>query len=279
MLEWLTGKKKHKDELPAYSRLKLTPMCGIPPELAGSEASEFFETRRDARQHELLEPAVRPADDEPLFTELVGTEDETFVTITLPDDSGGCLPVFSSPLRAGDYVQTLLPEGPSVRYLRSTPRELAEMRPAVEEAGVKAFTLNRCPRCDTFGAVGSGSVRTADDLLAVWAVFKATELERANLYFAFALVSARAGWLEDARDVALETVGHVTLEDPRPHLLLGQLGVGLGDRRLVREAKAFLRFLGVDGWERKLDLAVRSGSPDFAFDFSYTSLPDGPLHD
>ena len=65
--------------------------------------------------------------------------------------------------------------------------------------------------------------------------------------------------------MALETIGHVTVEDPRPHLLLGQLGVGLRDRRLVREAKAFLRFLKFDELERKLDDVARSGSPDFEF--------------
>jgi hypothetical protein len=135
----------------------------------------------------------------------------------------------------------------------------------LSEAGVAAFALDRCPRCETFTVISSESAKTADDLLAVWAIFKATELARADLYFAFALDSARAGQLEVARGVALETIGHVTVEDPRPHLLLGQLGVGLRDRTLVREAKAFLRFLKFDELERKLDDAARSGSPDFEF--------------
>lgn len=48
------------------------------------------------------------------------------------------------------------------------------------------------------------------------------------------------------------------------HLLLGQLAVGLGDEVLLGEAKAFLAFLKKEQWERKLDLAVKAGSPDFA---------------
>jgi len=63
--------------------------------------------------------------------------------------------------------------------------------------------------------------------------------------------------------VALETVGHVNLEDPRPHLLLGQLAVKLRDRELLREAKSFLQFFKLDRWGRKLDHVVQSGSPDF----------------
>jgi hypothetical protein len=64
--------------------------------------------------------------------------------------------------------------------------------------------------------------------------------------------------------VALETVGHVTFEDPRPHLLLGQLGVELRDAVLVREARACLRSLKFHRWQQKLDEAVTAGSSDFA---------------
>lgn len=263
MLEWLTGKKKHKEELPIYSELKSIFTRGLPPELADKEASEVFTSQREEREHELLEPTRRPSNNAPLFTALLRGQDGGVVTINLPDNGGVCLPIFSSPLRAADYLQTLLPAGFSVQYLCSSPLELIALLRDLEEVGVEAFTLDRCPRCETFTSIGSDSVKTADDLLNLWAIFKATELTRADLYFAFALDSARAGQLEVARSVILETIGHITLEDPRPHLLLGQLGVGLGDRRLVEEAKAFLRFLKFDEWARKLDHVARSGSPDF----------------
>jgi hypothetical protein len=55
----------------------------------------------------------------------------------------------------------------------------------------------------------------------------------------------------------------VDLEDPRPHLLLGQVAVKLGDRELLREAKSFLQFLKLDRWGWRLDQVVQSGSPDF----------------
>jgi hypothetical protein len=84
-----------------------------------------------------------------------------------------------------------------------------------------------------------------------------------DLYFAYALQLARAGHLETARDVALETVGHVSLEDPRPHLLLGELGVALGERTLIDEAQEFLRFLKQNAWERNLAEIVRTGRPTF----------------
>ena len=84
-----------------------------------------------------------------------------------------------------------------------------------------------------------------------------------DLYLSYALASARAGELDTAREVTLETVAHVSFEDPRAHFLLGQIGVALQDRAMLREAKAFLRFFQLDLWERRLDGVVRSGSPDF----------------
>jgi hypothetical protein len=263
MLEWLIGKRKQKEELPLYSRLKSVPTRGLPPELVEQEKSEFFAIQREARERELLESARRLPSDEPLFTELVRGKDGTVLTIDLPDNGGRCLPIFSNPLRAADYAQTLLPASFSVQYLSSSPLELIEMLRDLEEAGVEAFAPDRCPRCKIFTSIGCDSVYTADNLLAVWAIFKATELARAELYLAYARESTGRGQLDVACDVALETVGHVTLEDPRAHLLLGQLGVGLRDRRLVQEARAFLRFLKLDEWEQKLANAERSGSPDF----------------
>jgi hypothetical protein len=264
MLDWLLGKRKHKQELPCYSGLLSSPTRGLPAELQEQEASEFFTTRRETIANQLDESARRTPHDEPFFTELVNAKGRGVVTLDLPDDGGRCLAVFSTPIRAADYVQTILNAGLSVQYLRSSPLELTQMLHDLAQARVQTFTLDRCPRCNMFSAIGSGSIKTADDLLNIWAIFKATELARANLYFEYAVELSLRGQLEDARDVALETVGHVTMEDPRLHLLLGQLGVGLRDRKLVGEAKAFLGFLKLEKWERKLDSVVTTGLPDFA---------------
>ncbi len=262
MLDWLTGKRNRK-ELPEYSALRLTPTRGVPPDLKEAEDSESFATSQENLQCELRKPPRRPLDDEPLFMELLEAKGSGVVTLTLPDDGGRCLPVFSTPLRAFDYVQTLLARGPAVRYLYSSPLELVQMFHDIEAMGIKTLALDRCPRCSIFTNVGTSSLKTSDDLIGVWSIFKATQLVRGDLYFSYALEAARAGRIEIARDVALETVGHVDLEDPRPHVLLGQLAVKLRDQELLREAKKFLRFLKLDRWERKLDQVVQSGSPDF----------------
>jgi hypothetical protein len=66
-----------------------------------------------------------------------------------------------------------------------------------------------------------------------------------------------------ARDVLLESVGHVTMSDPDTHLLLGQLGVAMNDDELVREAHEYLRFFGSGAWDRKLEQVEMQGRADF----------------
>jgi hypothetical protein len=70
--------------------------------------------------------------------------------------------------------------------------------------------------------------------------------------------------MEVARDVALQVVGHVTPDNPSTHLLLGQVAVALGDRTLLREARAFLTFLRKDAMLHRLEQAEQAGTPDFA---------------
>jgi len=225
------------------------------------EKAESFAGRAAEIEDELRRLPRRPPDDEPLFTELLGATNSSVVTVTF--DDGLCLQVFSTPLRAADYVRTVLPGGPPVRYLSSSPLQLIRMLRDVEKSKIEYLILDRCPRCFIAVRLAGREMTTANDLINLWSIQKATELARADLYFSYASESAQAGRLEIARDVALEMVGHVSLEDPRPHVLLGQLGVRLKDRRLLREAKVFLRFLKVDRWEQKLHQAARSGSTEF----------------
>jgi len=262
VLDWLRKKKDPAGELPHYSRLRAIPSRDLPPELEEREQSEAFNARGDVLQRELLEPARRPSDDKPLFIELLVAE-QGVVTIPLPEGGGQCLPVFTTPFRAGDYVRTLLASGPRVQYLALSPLQFIRMLPDLESAGVTHVAIDRCPRCSTFSIVELSSTAGAASVVELWAIHKATELARRELYFEYALQSARGGRLEVAREVALEGVGHVSFEDPRLHLLLGQIAISLADRPLLREARAFLRFLRLAPWERKLDEAQRSGSVDF----------------
>jgi hypothetical protein len=260
MFDWILHRRKR--QLPDYSRLRATPSRQLPPDLREWELAEPFMLRRNASRDD-LGGAHRPADDQPLFTTLLLPGGNGVVTMVLPDQKGRCLLLFSTPLKAADYVQTLISSGGPARYLSSTPLDCQRMISDLANMGAEGYALDRCPRCGVCCVMNSRSIHNAADLLTLWSIQKGGELARADLYFGYALEAARAGALEVARDVALETVGHVSLEDPRLHLLLGQVAVGLRDRRLLAEAKSFLRFLKLDPWERRLDEVEHAGVPDF----------------
>ncbi|HEV7396856.1 MAG TPA: hypothetical protein VGN86_10135 [Pyrinomonadaceae bacterium] len=261
MLNSLRSKRKNKQVLPCYAALQSIPTRALPPELVEKEESEFCATQRETIERQLLEPDRLPRHDEPFFTTLVAKRG--VITLELTGGRARCLPVFSTPVRGGDYVQTLLTDSSDVEYLCSSPQEFTKFLLDLRNVGVNTFTMDRCPRCDTFNAVDSDSITTTSRLLNLWAIFKATELSRANLYYEYAIELAKEGQLVVAREVVLETVGHVTMVDPRLHLLLGQLGIGLKDQKLVEEAQAFLEFLRMDRWKLKLDSIIASGIPDF----------------
>jgi hypothetical protein len=245
------------DDVPLYSALKGLPSGGLPADFAPKTS---LDARTETLRSRLLYPANRPSADKPLFVELLAGEGGV---VTLPLPKGGrALLIFTSPLRAADYTRTLLPKH-GVQYLTTSPRQLTKMLRDLHE-GVESFILDRCPRCLTFAVVQSDPTKDAEDVVNLWAIIKSTELARTDLFVECALEAARAGRLETARDVALQAAGHVTLEDPRIHLLLGQLAVGLGDDVLLEEAKAFLAFLEQEELERQLDSAIQAGSPDFA---------------
>ena len=262
MLKWPFRHKKTED-VPHYSALKAIPTRGLPTEVSESEESQFFSARRDAMEQALLDPVRRPPVESPLFIEL-SVGERGVLTLTLPDNGAQCMPVFSTAFRAADYIRTLQSQGPRAHYLSSSPLQFVHMLRDLEEIGIVRWTLDRCPRCPILTAIDSRSIKVPDDAVRVWAIAKSMELARAELYLTHALESARAGFLELARDVALEAVGHVTMEDPRLHLLLGQVAIGLVDRRLLGEAKAFLDFFNFEQWRRKLGQVEESGALDFA---------------
>ena len=249
---------------PFYAELWSIPTRDLPPELKLKEASTEFSARQEAIQRDLLEGNSRPANDAPLFTELMSADRRSVVTVTLPEGRQ-CLTVFSSMFRAIDYLAVVAAGDPKVGYLVSSPRELHQMLRDIERAGIRWLALDRCPRCQTFTVIETGSLETVESVLTAWSISKSTELARLELYRDHAVELARAGEFRLAKEVALETVGHVSGEAPDIHLLLGELGIALGDPALIEEARQSLRWLKSERWERKLNELVESKSPAFEY--------------
>jgi hypothetical protein len=165
------------------------------------------------------------------------------------------------------------------QYMVSSAQQFLKMLRDVEPIGVKQIEFNRCPRFaahegarvgtmrfteNEWASIATRALQTPDDVVEIWSVHCAKQRALVELYVAFGLKEARAGRLDVARDVGLWCVGHITLSEPRAHLLLGQAALGLHDRALFDEAKAFLKHLHDDERARALDRANAGGAPDFS---------------
>lgn len=135
----------------------------------------------------------------------------------------------------------------------------------LRKVGIDQFTLDRCPRCETFCAISTESVTTTDDVINCWLISKSIELARLEQFLSYAQAAAQAEQFYTARDALLEAAAHVSGEDPRLHWSLGQIAVALYDSELLHEAKSFLRFFELKPWERKLDQIAQSRRFDYDF--------------
>jgi hypothetical protein len=141
--------------------------------------------------------------------------------------------------------------------------QLLKLLSSLRDAGIETLALDRCPRCSTFATVTLDESATQDTLISLWAISKATELARLNLYLNYAQTLAVGARFALARQVAYETIAHVAPDSPQAHLLLGELGVALRDRRLVGEAETFLRFLRAETFATKLLQDAQLEAADF----------------
>ena len=123
----------------------------------------------------------------------------------------------------------------------------------LREAGLASVTFDRCPRCDILMTFKTSADVSASNVLTMCTIQKSTQIARLDLYYLFAREAARSGNVDVARDVGLETVGHVSMEDPRLHILLGKLGKLLGDQRLSHDAQTFLAYFGVENWKHEVN--------------------------
>jgi len=190
MFDWLKRRSKNQT-LPEYSGAREIPSRGVPSRSSEQEANEAFSARCDSIQRWLCESPRRPQVESPLFVEILTGNSGSVLTIERKKDSH-CMPVFSSPFRAANYVRTLLSSGPPIAYLSSSPLEILEMFRDLRQVGIDQFTLDRCPRCEEFCAVSTASMTTTDDVINCWSVFKSIELARLEQFLNYAQEAARA---------------------------------------------------------------------------------------
>lgn len=251
---------KANDKGPYYSLLRDVPSRGLPQDLADQEASTDYHDWRDRIASDL---AAQPQDeDAPNFITFLKSGDG-LLHLRLPQLEGGCMLVFSSPLRAADYASVQAPKQTFNYFCSSAKQVVFVIREFRDHGGVTHIALDRCPRCDVFTTVTATDFDSPAKVIQMCQTWKATEIARCGLYWNYARSAARTGQFLRARDVALEMVGHVTTEDPRSHLLLGKLAIQLRDKQLLHEAKKFLAALRQDWAIEELQNAAKTKVMEF----------------
>lgn len=268
MFSKLFGKKKAEPvvappparTVPLYAELLAKPNRDVPDKLKlNLESAEFADFQ--AKWQDKLRAARRPAADVPAVAML--RAGDSLATFGMPDTGERAALFFSSPLRAADYRDHMGREGASAGVPLLTLADFVRSLRDLEPIGVRHFALDRCPRCTGATVNESASVDSVDAAWEARARTRGGEMASEKLHFQYALDSARAGHLEEAREVGLQAVSHITIEDPNMHLLLGQVGVALADGALTSDALAMLRFLQAAPYVAKLETVAEIGAADF----------------
>jgi hypothetical protein len=249
---------------PQYTRFSDVVELELPPQVETWEASEDFANSCESIARSLIASGKRR-----------GTDHTFFISALLPGNRGiasvqtregamrRCAVFFSSATRLADYAQLLL-SGIELAEVRFTAGEFVESMRTLESGGIQQFTLDRCPRCWNFAVASTGSVRTADDAIAHWSFVKAVEYARADFYFQLAEQMLAAGDYLGVRNLALQAVLHVTLEDPRFHLMLVEVGQRMNDQTLIDEARLTLKQMKIPAKGDLLRQATAFGLADHA---------------
>ena len=257
MFDWLFRKSSHTG-LPYYKALERNQPGRGGRDFSDLENSPEIGQLRTKFETELLNQPRRPEDDQPLLTSFIRGP-SGFFTITLPN-STHCLLSFSSPIRAAAYARAHA-RGLRLNYLSSSAREFAQLLADVRRSGtIHDFAIDVCPHCLTFPAMQIKEFATAADILKIWAISKSGELARESVYFQHAKEAAERGDLQDAREITLEAIQHVTMESAPLHLLLGKIAVSINDKDLLRDARTFLQFLRAEQALRELQAVEQSGN-------------------
>jgi hypothetical protein len=206
------------------------------------EASQDHQDRVNALRQQLLAHSHRPKDDAALVVSFISKQGNRSGVVTVNVPEGACVAAFASPYRAEDYRRTQL-GGLAVSYLSSSAVGFLHMLHDLENQGIECFVIDRCPRCNVFTSFQSTSMQSPGDVVGVWAIVRALQFARYELYVNCAQSRLDGDDVVGARALLVETAGHVTFEDRRVHELLREVARRLDDRELLREADDFLRFL------------------------------------
>jgi hypothetical protein len=190
------------------------------------------------RSNLLLTPEYRPPDDEPLF---IAIENQAagklqYFIIKLSDENQRCLLLFTSQIRAHEYIRVVLGNEVHIHFPMFSPNDCASSISSWRSSGLNRLVVDRCPYCDVMNIIHLDSLSSPDDFIKLWAGTSAVRFVIYNRNLDRAQNALSEGRLSDAYDMAIDIVQHVDAERPEVHFLLGCCGLLMRDEKTVNEA-------------------------------------------
>ena len=213
--------------------------------------------RHDSLFAELYSGGRKPADDEKVFYAILVGED---AFLTIQDTAGqSCLLLFSSPLRTNYYGSEVLGYDKPLTVRIFSASDIANDANQFVEVGVKHVTLDKCVHCEVQTVLALTDIKSADDVIRIWAVFSSTKMLMKDELLKRARESFDGGTLEKAKSICLDVIECTDVESPEAHLLLGKCAVRLNDNRLQKQVYDFLALFEATWADELESFEERSG--------------------
>jgi|GEM_PF-1726287 len=219
--------------------------CSEQPDFDQSE----FGRRHDTLFAELYSGVRRPADDEEMFYAIL-VEEDAFLTI---QNAAGrsCLLLFSNPIRTNYYGSEVLGYDKPLTVRVFSASDIADDVDHFVQGGVEQVTFDKCVSCEVQTVVALTDIKSADDVIQIWAVFSSTKMLIKDEFLKRAQEFFNGGNLERTKSICLDIIECTDVDSPEAHLLLGKCAVRLNDNRLKNQVYDFLA-LFEDAWADEL---------------------------
>lgn len=134
--------------------------------------------------------------------------------------------------------------------------DLDEVIPELAHVGLAGFILDPCPYCPATNVLPASALSNPTATLHFWAAERQSRNDLFERFLDKAREALAADRAKEALRIGQHIVTHLDAERPEVHLLLGECGVRLGDKKLVDRKLEILRSFG-EPWPSRLQEIAR----------------------
>ena len=208
-----------------------------------------LERKHDSLFAQFYSPENKPREDEELFYAIIASENG-FLTLR-DDDSSYCLLLFSSPIRTNYYGSEVLGYDKPLTVRRLSASDIFSSLGKFGEGGVKEITFDKCVHCEIQTVIPLTNIKSADDIIKIWAVFSSTRILMKEQLLKQAYQFFSEENYTRTKSICMDIVECTDIDYPDVHLLLGKCAVCTHDDQLKKQAYDFLKLFKND-WTEQL---------------------------